>query len=73
MKITRILWLACITLSLNSLALAGSLLITNADFSAVPIVCQGYSYQSFGGACGSDPPQQDFNGTPGSAQGNRSS
>ena len=40
--------------------------IVNFDFGAVPIVCgQLYAYQAFGGDCGSIPPQQDFNSTPG--------
>lgn len=40
--------------------------IVNYDFSAVPVACGiGYAYQAFGGDCGSAPPQQDFNGTPG--------
>ncbi len=53
-------------LLLGTFGLASPLQITNADFSAIPIVCPlGYSYQSFGGDCNSNPPQQDFNHTPG--------
>ena len=44
----------------------GAPTIVNFDFGAVPIMCgMDFAYQSFGGDCGSIPPQQQFNTTPG--------
>jgi PEP-CTERM motif len=65
MRISRIYWLALVVVALSTFGIAVPLTIVNADFSAVPIICGGYSYQFFGGDCNSIPPQQDFNGTPG--------
>jgi hypothetical protein len=60
------LGLACIVMCVSTLAFGSGPSIVNADFSTVPISCGGdYSYQSFGGDCGSIPPQQDFNNSPG--------
>jgi hypothetical protein len=63
--IARVLLAVCIILISNGVCPAVPLAITNADFSTIPIVCQGFSYQSFGGDCTSIPRQQDFNGAAG--------
>jgi hypothetical protein len=58
--------LGLVLLSAVSMASPPSLIIVNADFSAIPVVCAGgFAYQSFGGDCNSPNPQQDFNATPG--------
>jgi hypothetical protein len=57
--------LALAVVALSASGSAVSLTIINADFSAAPIICGGYSYEYFGGDCNSIPPQQDFNGTAG--------
>src|SRR5262252_10303451 len=65
MHVTRLYLLALVVVGLSASAVAVPLTIVNADFSAIPITCAGYSYQFFGGDCNSIPPQQDFNATPG--------
>jgi hypothetical protein len=65
MSVSRIYLLAALVVELSAYGIAVPLTIVNADFSAVPILCGGYSYQFFGGDCSSIPPQQDFNATPG--------
>jgi len=65
MKVDRVPLLVCVILVFTCVGFAGSLAITNSDFSAVPIACPGYAYQSNVDDCGGSPPQQNFNGTPG--------
>ncbi len=66
MSTKRMLFGICSLVLLGTFGLAAPLSITNADFSAIPIVCGlGYAYQYFGGDCNSIPPQQDFNATAG--------
>jgi len=66
MSKSRIVWMLCAITICRSGSFASSLPILNPDLSAVPILCGGgYAYQAFGGNCGSDPPQQNFNGSPG--------
>ena len=65
MHVTRLYLLALVVVGLSASGVAVPLTLVNADFSAIPITCAGYSYQFFGGDCNSIPPQQDFNATPG--------
>ncbi len=62
----RILLTVLSTVMMMSPAAFGTPTIINSDFGAVPIICSlGFAYQAFGGDCSSDPPQQQFNSTPG--------
>ena len=65
MNAKRVTLTAMVVFAFCAIATAAPILITNGNFSDVPITCGGYAYQYFGGNCNSNPPQQDFNGTQG--------